>query len=121
MAVLRRLGMKGAVVGGAPVYLAAAVYRNRPEGRGLGEDHPSRSRKTVFATCVHLPEVQALYRASAAALAARAPDMDTYYWWTNDSGSGFCWYPDLYPGANGPALCMSQGPLTAMAAFHEAV
>ncbi|MGH2354016.1 MAG: hypothetical protein ACRDJN_20620, partial [Chloroflexota bacterium] len=121
LAVLRRHGLKGAFLGREPVYLPEAFYRDYPHLRGPRVDHPRRSRNPCFALCLHQPEAQALYRAAVAGVIERLPDVDTFYWWTNDSGAGFCWYEELYPGANGPQACRELGPVPAMAAFHEAV
>ena len=75
----------------------------------------------MFAPCFHQSGVQAAYRDAFTALYERLPGIDTFFWWTNDSGSGFCWYPFAYAGANGPSACRDLGPIPAMAAFHAAV
>jgi hypothetical protein len=121
LVVLRQYGILGAFVGREPVHAPAALFRQFPHWRGPRIDHPWRSRNPLFAPCLHQPEVQALYREAAKELAEGLPGLDTFYWWTNDSGSGFCWYPHLYPGQNGPADCRDRGPVPAMAAFHEAI
>jgi hypothetical protein len=118
--VLGRLGIGAAFIGREPVYLPEALYQEHPHWRGPRIDHPRRSRNPIFAPCFHQPEVQALYRAAFEALGQELPGLDTFYWWTNDSGSGFCWYDGLYPGPNGPSACREQGPVPAMAAFHAA-
>lgn len=119
--VLRRHGLRGAFVGREPVYLPAAFYEAHPALRGPRVDHPRRSRNPCFALCLHLPETRALYRSAAAETVRLLPEVDTFYWWTNDSGAGFCWDEHLYPGPNGPQHCRAQGPVPAMAAFHTAV
>jgi hypothetical protein len=121
LAVLRRYGLQGAFLGREPVYLPEAFYGEYPHLRGPRVDHPRRSRNPCFALCLHHPEAQALYRAAAEGVIAHLPDVDTFYWWTNDSGAGFCWYEGLYPGANGPQRCRELGPVPALAAFHTAV
>jgi hypothetical protein len=121
LAILRRHGLKGAFLGREPVYLPESFYAARPHLRGPRVDHPRRSRNPCFALCLHHPEAQALYRAAAEGVLERLSDVDTFYWWTNDSGAGFCWYEHLYPGPNGPQRCREQGPVPAMAAFHAAV
>ena len=119
--VVRDLGIKAAFLGREPAYLPEAVYGQFPEWRGPRVDHPRRSRNPIFAPCFHQPEIQAMYRDGVEALIERLPEIDTFYWWTNDSAAGFCWYPYLYPGPNGPEACREQGPIPAMAAFHSAV
>jgi hypothetical protein len=121
LAVLREHGILGAFLGREPVHEPESLYRRFPQWRGPRIDHPQRSRNPLFAPCLHQPEVQALYREAAQGLAERLPGIDTFYWWTNDSGSGFCWYPYLYPGENGPDACRALGPVPAMAAFHSAI
>jgi hypothetical protein len=120
LAVLRQFGIGGAFLGREPVYLPERLYQEHPLWRGPRVDHPRRSRNPIFAPCFHQPEVQALYREAFAELGRALPGLDTFYWWTNDSGSGFCWYDGLYPGPNGPSACREQGPVPAMAAFHAA-
>jgi len=38
-------------------------------------------------------------------LLARCPEVESFNFLTQDSGSGFCWVPALYPGINGPSDC----------------
>jgi hypothetical protein len=121
LAILERYGLRGAFVGREPVYLPEPFFRDHPDLRGPRVDHPRRSRNPCFALCLHHPDAQALYRSAAAEAIRRLPGVDTFYWWTNDSGAGFCWYEHLYPGPNGPQTCRAQGPVPAMAAFHAAV
>jgi hypothetical protein len=121
LAVLVQHGILGAFVGREPVHEPEALFRRYPHWRGPRIDHPRRSRNPLFAPCLHQAEVQDLYREAARGLAERLPGIDTFYWWTNDSAAGFCWYPYLYPGANGPAACRDLGPVPAMAAFHSAI
>ncbi|MBI3971605.1 MAG: hypothetical protein HY332_09990 [Chloroflexi bacterium] len=121
MAVLRDVGVKAAFFGREPVYFPEPIFRAYPHWRGPRVDHPRRSRNPAFAPCVHQPAVQRLYREAAEQLGRRFPEVDTFYWWTNDSGAGFCWYPFLYPGPNGPASCRDRGALTSIAGFHAAV
>ena len=64
---------------------------------------------------------QALDRGAVEGVLAQLPDVDSFYWWTNDSGAGTCWYAKIYPGPDGPQRCRELGPVPAMAAFHSAV
>jgi hypothetical protein len=119
--VLRQRGIGGAFLGREPVYAPEGLFQEHPTWRGPRIDHPSRSRNPKFAPCFHHPEVQTLYREAFTVLGQELPGLDTFYWWTNDSGAGFCWYDGLYCGPNGPADCRELGPIPAMAAFHSAV
>jgi len=121
LALLRKHGLKGAFMGREPVFLPEGFYAEHPELRGPRVDHPRRSRNPCFALCLHHPEAQALYRSATVELLGHLPEVDTFYWWTNDSGAGFCWEERLYPGPNGPQTCRQQGTLPAIAAFHSAV
>lgn len=121
LAVLKEHGMGGAFFGCEPSYFPEALFVARPHWRGPRVDQPQRSLKPLYSLCLHQPEVQTLYHTAFERLAADFPGLDTFYWWSNDSGSGYCWYPHLYPGANGPAACQQEGPFKAMTAFHEAV
>jgi len=121
LAVLARHGLKAAFLGREPVYLPEAFYAEHLHLRGPRVDHPRRSRNPCFALCLHHPEAQALYRSATEAVIRRLPLVDTFFWWTNDSGAGFCWYEHLYPGPNGPQHCRERGPIPALAAFHAAV
>jgi hypothetical protein len=38
----------------------------------------------------------------------RCPEIEVFDFLTTDSGSGFCWTPGLYPGANGPEDCRNR-------------
>jgi hypothetical protein len=121
LAVLRQLGLKAAFFGREPVFFREPLFEQHPRWRGPRVDHPRRSRNPVYSLCLHQPEVQTLYRQAVEELVGRFPELDTFYWWTNDSGSGFCWYPYLYAGPNGPEHCRDLGPVEATAAFQSAV
>ena len=121
LAILGDLGLGGAFLGREPALLPARTLERLPHWRGPRVDHPRRSKHPVWAPCFHQPEVQAAYRDALAELHGRLPGIDTFFWWTNDSGSGFCWYPYAYAGPNGPSACRDLGPIPAMAAFHSAI
>src|SRR4051794_10102132 len=92
LAILDGVGLCGAFLGREPAIMPEALFARLPEWRGPRVDHPRRSRNPAFAPCLHQPAVQDLYRHAVEALVARLPGIDTFFWWTNDSGSGFCWY-----------------------------
>jgi hypothetical protein len=104
-AVLRKLGLKAHWNSNEPQVLPEAFFRAHPRLRGPRVDQPNRSRTAWFAPCADQPETLRLYRESLQALLARCPEVESFNFLTQDSGSGFCWVPALYPGANGPADC----------------
>ncbi len=104
-AVLRRLGLKAHWNSNEPQVLPEAFFQAYPKLRGPRVDHPNRSRVAWFAPCVDQPETLRLYREAVKNLLARCPEVESFNFLTQDSGSGFCWVPALYPGVNGPSDC----------------
>jgi hypothetical protein len=104
-AVLRKLGLKAHWNSNEPQVLPEAFFRAYPRLRGPRVDQPNRSRGAWFAPCVDQPETLRLYRVAMKNLLARCPEVESFNFLTQDSGSGFCWVPALYPGINGPAGC----------------
>lgn len=119
--ILEEAGLGAAFVGHEPVYYPEAIFRKYPEWRGPRIDHPRRSRNPCFAMCMHQEGVRTLYQEMAEALVKLCPGMDTFYFWANDSGSGFCWHPGSYFGANGPEACSSIPPAVGWNAFQSAI
>jgi len=103
--VLRRYGLRGVYHTTEPQVLPEAVFEAHPAWRGPRVDQPNRSRVARFAPCVGHPEVRTLYAEAIARLLAALPEIDTFLFFTIDSGSGFCWAPALYPGPNGCSQC----------------
>jgi hypothetical protein len=103
--ILRRHGLRGVFQANEPQVLPEAVYRDHPMWRGPRVDQMNRSTSPHFAPCVDEPEVLALYRLSMAAMLRRCPEIEFFRFVTTDAGSGLCWSPGLYPGANGPSHC----------------
>jgi len=106
--VLRRLGLKAHWNSNEPQVLPEAFFQAHPRLRGPRVDQPNRSRVAWFAPCVDQPETLRLYREAMANLLARCPEVESFNFLTQDSGSGFCWVPALYPGINGPSDCQSR-------------
>jgi hypothetical protein len=102
--ILGRLGLKGMVTSFEPQMLPEKVYEDHPLWRGPQVDSPPRSRVPRFAPDIDNPEVLALYRESVRKLVTTCPQIDTFSFYTNDSGSGMSWAEGLYPGANGSML-----------------
>jgi hypothetical protein len=104
-AILRRLGLQGVFQANEPQVLPESVFHDHPLWRGPRVDQANRSTTPHWAACVDEPEVLALYREAFALLARRCPEVTMFRFVTTDAGSGLCWSPALYPGANGPAHC----------------
>jgi hypothetical protein len=104
-AVLRKLGLKAHWNSNEPQVLPEAFFKVYPRLRGPRVDQPNRSRAAWFAPCVDQPETLRLYRVAIKNLLTRCPEVESFNFLTQDSGSGFCWVPALYPGINGPADC----------------
>lgn len=102
--VLRGLGMKALFVSNAPQVVPEGVLEENPLWRGPRVDQMVRSRVARFALNVDDPEVLALYREAVESLIEAFPEIDTMSFLTTDSGSGLCWSPGLYPGANGNTI-----------------
>lgn len=101
--ILGQLGLKGMITSFEPQMLPEKVYADHPLWRGPQVDNPIRSRVPRFAPDIDHPEVLALYRESVRKLVTACPQIDTFYFYTNDSGAGMNWSEGLYPGANGSA------------------
>lgn len=104
-AILARHGLRGVYHSTEPQVLPEAVFEAHPAWRGPRVDQPNRSRVARFAPCVAHPEVHPLYAESVRHLLTDLPEIDTFLFFTIDSGSGFCWAPALYPGPNGCCRC----------------
>ena len=107
-AVLRKLGLKAHWNSNEPQVLPEAFFQAYPRLRGPRVDQPNRSRVAWFASCVDQPEMLRLYREAMKNLLARCPEVESFNFLTQDSGSGFCWVPALYPGINGPSDCQDR-------------
>ena len=103
--ILRRLGLKAHWTSNIPQVLPEAFFTAYPQLRGPRVDQPNRSRTARFSLCVDQPETLRLYAEAMRNLFARCPEIETFSFLTQDSGSGFCWVPALYPGLNGHSDC----------------
>ncbi len=103
--ILRRLGLKAHWAANIPQVMPEAFFTAYPQLRGPRVDQPNRSRTARFAMCVDQPETLRLYAEAMQNLLAHCPEIETFSFLTQDSGSGFCWVPALYPGLNGPSDC----------------
>lgn len=103
--ILRRLGLKAHWGSNIPQMLPEAFFTAHPQLRGPRVDQPNRSRTARFSPCVDQPETLRLYSEAMKSLLARCPEIETFSFLTQDSGSGYCWVPALYPGLNGNSDC----------------
>lgn len=103
--ILHRLGLKGHWASNIPQVLPEAFFTAYPQLRGPRVDQPNRSRVARFSLCVDQPETLRLYREAMKSLLEHCPEVETFSFLTQDSGSGFCWVPALYPGINGHSDC----------------
>ena len=103
--ILRRLGLKAHWAANIPQVMPEAFFTAYPQLRGPRVDQPNRSRTARFSMCVDQPETLRLYTVAMKNLLARCPEIETFSFLTQDSGSGFCWVPALYPGLNGHSDC----------------
>ncbi len=108
--ILDEFGFKATFTGQEPAYLPEAAYRDHPSWRGPRCDQCVRARTEYYAPCLDDPEIRAIYVKAVAEL-CRVGRFESFDLMTNDSGAGLCWYPDLYPGANGPTHCLTDKPL----------
>lgn len=103
--ILARLGLKGHWSSTEPQVLPEGFFQAHPKLRGPRVDQPNRARVAHFAPCVDQPEVLELYRQGLRAMFQALPTVHSFNFLTQDSGSGFCWVPALYPGINGHSDC----------------
>jgi len=106
--LLKENGMQGAVFANEPGYLSAAFFDAYPRFRGPRVDHPRRSTMACFSPCLSEPGMQEIYSSMMAAMLTAAPEIKSYFFKTNDAGSGNCWTDWLYPGPNGPDHCKNE-------------
>lgn len=103
--ILRRLGLKAHWGANIPQVMPEKFFTAHPQLRGPRVDQPNRSKVAWFSMCVDQPETRRLYAEAMKNLLARCPEVETFAFLTQDSGSGFCWMPALYPGLNGHSDC----------------
>lgn len=115
--ILRRLGLKAHWASNIPQVMPEAFFTAHPELRGPRVDQPNRSRTARFVMCVDRPETLRLYAAALTSLLTHCPEIESFAFLTQDSGSGFCWVPSLYPGLNGNSECRERPVSDRVASF----
>ncbi len=121
--ILKEYGIDAAFWCYEPNFLPEAFYEAWPHLRGARVDHPRRNNVPAFAPCVSEKETQEMYAGMVAELLRNVPSIHTFFFKTNDAGSGICWSDWQYTGPNGPDHCknLSMGERVAdlMNAFKE--
>lgn len=119
--ILREFGLSAAFWSYEPNYLPEEFFEAYPHMRGARVDHPRRGNTPAFAPCVSVEETQEMYTNMVAELLENVPEIHTFFFKTNDAGSGICWSDWQYTGPNGPTHCknhsMGERVATLMNAF----
>lgn len=103
MALIRQAGLRCILEGKEPLWLPESVYREFPHWRGGQTELGRIAAKPYFTPAIDEPEVLELYTQAMQAWSERYPEFDSFFFWTNDCGSGLPWSAYAYPGINGPA------------------
>ncbi len=106
--ILRENGMDAAFFSNEPEFMPSAFFEAYPQFRGPRVDHPRRSNVPFFSPCLSVKEMQDMYTEMMADLLKNAPEIKTFFFKTNDAGSGNCWSDWLYTGPNGPDHCKNE-------------
>jgi len=106
--MLKEHGMEAAFFANEPGFLPAAFFEQYPQMRGPRVDHPRRSIAKAFSPCMSIKETQEMYTNMIEAMLKAAPEIKSFYYKTNDAGSGNCWSDWLYSGPNGPDHCKEE-------------
>ncbi|MEO6003516.1 MAG: hypothetical protein ABIZ04_23130 [Opitutus sp.] len=119
--ILRHLGLKAHWGSNLPQVLPESFFTAYPQLRGPRVDQPNRSKTARFSMCVDQPETIRLYTEALKTLLTRCPEIESMAFLTQDSGSGFCWVPALYPGANGHSDCKDRPMADRISSFLGAL
>ena len=106
--ILRGNGMDAAFFSNEPEIIPSAFFEAHPELRGPRVDHPRRSNVAFFSPCLSVKKMQDIYAGMMDNLLKNAPEIKTFFFKTNDAGSGNCWSDWLYTGSNGPDHCKNE-------------
>ncbi len=106
--ILRENGMEAAFFANEPGFLPSSFFDVYPQSRGPRVDHPRRSNLACFSPCLSVKEMQDIYSNMMVELLNNAPEIKSFYFKTNDAGSGNCWSDWLYTGPNGPDHCKGE-------------
>lgn len=103
--ILREFGLEAAFWSYEPNFLPEEFFDKYPEMLGPRVDHPRRGNYPAFAPCTCRPETQEMFTNMVAELLEKVPEIHTFFFKTNDAGSGICWSDWQYVGPNGPSHC----------------
>lgn len=103
--ILREFNLEGAFWSYEPNFLPKEFFEKYPSMLGPRVDHPRRGNYPAFAPCVSVDETGEMFTGMVAELLKNAPEIHTFFFKTNDAGSGVCWSDWQYAGTNGPAHC----------------
>ncbi len=103
--ILREYGIDAAFWSYEPNFLPDDFFDKYPELMGPRVDHPRRNNQPAFAPCVNINETREMYQNMVAELLRNVPEIKTFFFKTNDAGSGICWSDWQYVGPNGPSHC----------------
>ena len=103
--ILREFGLEGAFWSYEPNFLPEEFFEKYPEMMGPRVDHPRRGNYPAFAPCISVKETQEMYASMVTELLENVPEIHTFFFKTNDAGSGICWSDWQYVGPNGPTHC----------------
>jgi hypothetical protein len=121
--ILREYGLGAAFWSYEPNFLPEAFFEKYPHMLGPRVDHPRRGNYPAFSPCVNVKETQEMFTSMVAELLKSVPEIHTFFFKTNDAGSGICWSDWQYTGPNGPTHCknhsMGERIETLMNTFKE--
>jgi len=103
--ILREYGLGAAFWSYEPNYLPEEFFDEYPHLRGARVDHPRRGNTPAFAPCISVKETREMFANMVAELLENVPEIHTFFFKTNDAGSGICWSDWQYTGPNGPTHC----------------
>lgn len=103
--ILREYGLGAAFWSYEPNFIPEQFFDKYPEMMGPRVDHPRRGNYPAFAPCVSVKETQEMYINMVTKLLKNVPEIHTFFFKTNDAGSGICWSDWQYTGPNGPDHC----------------
>lgn len=103
--ILREFALEGAFWSYEPNFLPEEFFDKYPHMLGSRVDHPRRGNYPAFAPCVSVEETQEMFANMVAELLKNVPEIHTFFFKTNDAGSGICWSDWQYVGPNGPSHC----------------
>lgn len=107
--ILREFHLDAAFWSYEPNYLPGAFFESYPHLLGARIDHPRRGNHAAWAPCIDQAETQEMFAGMVTELLNNVPEVKTFFFKTNDAGSGICWSDWLYTGPNGPTSCKHTG------------